>query len=280
MLKIHNEEFERELKAFEEKLYVRFKKHFDINVSLFRRLSDVIGEKEMAIEQKSNFQRAINFLFCRSYRLHWTILMLCQKGFGPEAGILLRSLMEQVVNMAWIGKENPDERAKFFVDYFHVARKKLYDNYDEYAVFPNLTDAEKEWMESREEIERLYSEVESNYIKEDRWAPKSIKGRAKEVGAEYDWDFYYWFFSFLAHSNAASQFEFVRQVGAENLFVVGPSDSMLGYVLHLSCKYLLLAFDMWNKTFELGLDGLVQEFSSELTDISFVRREQEGNSQG
>lgn len=198
-------------------------------------------------------------------------MILSQQGFGPEAGILLRSLMEQVVNMAWIGKKNPDERAKLFVDYFHIAGKRHYDNYYKYGIFPNLTDAERELMESREEIERTYKEVKDNYGDERYWAPKRVSSRAKDVSIDYDWDFYYWFFSFLAHSNAASQFEFVRREGTEDLFVVGPSDSMIQEVLHLSCKYLLLAFDMWNKAFDLGLDALVQEFSGKLTSISFIR---------
>lgn len=280
MLKMHKEEFEKELQGFEKELYFHFKKQFDLNVSLYRKVSDILEEKERAIPLESDFQRAINFNFCRSYRLHWTLMILCQKGFGPEAGILLRSLMEQVVNMAWIANEKPDERAKLFVDYFHVARKKLYDNYDKYDIFSNLTDDERELMESREETERAYMEAKDNYIDERYWAPKSVRSRAMDVRLGYDWDFYYWFFSFLTHSNSASQFEFVRQRGTENLFIVGPSDSMVGRVLLLSCKYLLLAFDIWNKTFELGLDGLVQEFSRELTDISFVRREQQSNSQG
>jgi hypothetical protein len=279
MLKIHTEEFERELQVFENGLYVRFKKHFDLNASLYQKVSDVLGEKEKAIPLESDFQRAINFLFCRSYRLYWTIVILSQQGFGPEAGILLRSLMEQVVNMAWIGKENQDKRAKLFVDYSPVARKKLYDNYDKYGIFPNLTDAERELIESREEAERAYSEAKDNYSDERYWAPQHVSSRAKDVGLDYDWDFYYWFLSFIAHSNAASHFEFVRREETGDLFVVGPSDSMIQDVLHLSCKYLLLAFDMWNKAFVLGLDALVQEFSGKLTSISFIRQEQQSSFQ-
>ena len=279
MLKMHSEEFERELKAFEEELYLRFKEHFDLNVLVFRRLSDIIGEKDRVIELKSDFQRTINFLFCRSSRLHWSILILCQKGFGPEAGILLRSLMEQVVNMAWIGKENPDQRAKLFVDYDRVAKKMLYDNYDVHGVFPDLTDTQRELIQSREEVERAYVEVKGDYRQDQYWAPKSIRSRAHEVGLEYDWNFYYWYYSFIAHSNAASQFEFVRPVGEKNLFVVGPSKSMIRDVLHLNNKYILLAFDLWNKTFELGLDALVQELSGKLAGISFIRQEPESNSQ-
>lgn len=278
MLKMHSEEFEKDLKAFEDRLYLHFKKYFDLNVSFFRRLSEVIEEKKNEVEPKSDFQRAINFLFGRSYRLYWTILVLCEKGFGPEAGILLRSLMEHAVNMDWIAKENPDQRARLFLDYVHVARKQLYENYDKHGIFPKLTHAEMEWMESREEIERLYREVKHNYLDERRWAPESIRSRADEIGTGYDWDFYYWHLSFFSHSNAASQFELVRPGEPENLFAIGPSNSMIKDVLHLSYKYLLGAFNRWNVVFELGLDKLVLDLFEKLEDISIIRQERERHS--
>jgi hypothetical protein len=277
MLRMHSEEFEKELRTFEGELYARFKRQFDLNASLHGKVSDVVGDKERVIDLESDFQRSMNFLFLRSYRLHWTIIIMCQKGFGPEASILLRSLMEQVVNMAWIGQENPDQRAKLFVDFFHVARKKLYENYDKHGKFPEFTDKQKELMESRKEIDRLYNQVKANYAEEGRWNPKHVRTRAEEVCSSYDWDFYYWYFSFFVHSNAASQLEFVRSQGKQDLFVLGPSDSMMHDVLHLTCKYLLLAFDMWNKTFQLGQHQLVQDFCLELGDLSFVHDEKRGN---
>jgi len=279
MLKMHREEFEKELKAFEENLYLHFKKHFDVNVSFFRRLSEVIEEKKNEVEPKSDLQRAINFLFGRSYRLYWTILVLCEKGFGPEAGVLLRSLMEHAVNMDWIAKENSDQRARLFLDYVHVARKQLYDNYDKHGIFPKLTHAEMEWMESREEIERLYKGVKHNYLDERYWSPKSIRSRADEICAGYDWDFYYWHLSFFSHSNAASQFELVKPGEPEDRFAIGPSKSMMEDVLHLSYKYLLMAFKRWNVVFKLGLDELLVDLLSKLTDISVICQGPESNSQ-
>jgi hypothetical protein len=273
MLKMHEDKFERELKIFEQNLYHKYKEIFDINISVFHQLSNIFEEKVKGLELQSDFQKAINFLYCRSYRLHWSILILCDNGFGQEAGILLRSLIEQVVNMAWIGKEDPDHRAKLFVDYSHIARKKLYDNWEKHRVFDNLTDPQKQFIEDKREIERLYLEAKENYKDESRWAPKHIKTRADEVGLGYDWDFYYWNLSFFVHSNSASQFEFIRKKGKDNSYIVGPSEFMIQNVLHLSCKYLLLAFDLWNKAFELGLDKQVQEFQIKLTKISFIREQ-------
>jgi hypothetical protein len=278
MIELHKEEFEKELKAFEEGLYVRFKKQFDLNASFFRQLSDVIDRKMNTIKPQSDFQWAITFLFYRSYKLYWTILILCQKGFGPEAGILLRSLMEQVINMEWIAKENSDQRAKLFLEYFHVARKKLYDLYDKYGIFPKLTDAEKEFMESREEIERVYKSVKNNYQDERYWAPETIRSRANQVGAGYDFDFYYWHTSFLTHASSACQIEYLKQTGSQSIFVLGPSDSMIKDVLFLSYKYFLIAVKRWNVVFELKLDNLVLDLSDKLAEISVIRAEEASNS--
>jgi len=279
MLKMHNEEFEKDSKVFEDRLYLHFKKFFDLNVSFFRQLSDVIDEKMNAIGPKSDFEWAITFLFYRSYKLYWTILILCEKGFASEAGILLRSLMEQAINMEWIAKEDSDERSKLFLEYFHVARKKLYDKYEKHGVFHQLTDAQKQWMKSRDEIEARYNQVKNNYPEERFWAPKSIGCRAHTTGAGYDFDFYYWYLSFLTHSNVACQFEYLRPQEPTDAFIVGPNYSSVDVVLHLSYKYLLVASNRWNVVFKLGLDKLLLDLLSKLEDISVIRQEPESNSQ-
>jgi hypothetical protein len=273
MIKLHREEFEKELKAFEEGLYIRFKKQFDLNVSFFRRLSDVIDEKMNEIEPKTNFEWAITFLFYRSYRLYWTILILCKDGFGPEASILVRSLMEHAVTMDWIAKENPNQRAKLFLEYFHVARKKLYDKYEKYLVFERLADVEKKQIESREEVKRFHKEVKDQYRDDCFWAPESIRSRAQELHEGYDWDFYYWYFSFFVHPNSVSQLEYLRPAEPKDIFVVGPSERMIEDVFHLSYKYLLRAFNRWNVVFKLGQDKLVLNLLEKLDNISFIRQE-------
>jgi hypothetical protein len=268
MHKMHSKEFEEKLSNFELQLSKRFKKEFEVTTSIFRSVSRVVDENMNLIKPKTDFEWAVTFLFYRAYKLYWTILILSQKGFGPEAAILARSLMEHAVNMQWIAKDDHDNRAKLFLEYFHVARKKLYDNYDKYGVFPNLTDIEKQSMESREEIEKRYEEVKQNYPEEWYWAPIKIRTRAYDVGAEYDWDFYYWGFSFLAHPNASSQFDFLIPNQLENTFIIGPSYSKIQDVLVLGCKYLLLALNSWNFVFGLELENLIVELTHKLCAIS------------
>ena len=276
MHKMHSTEFEEKLKTFELRLSKRFKKEFEVTASVFRSVSRVIDENMNLIKPKTDFEWAITFLFYRAYKLYWTILILSQKGFGPEAAILVRSLMEHAVNMQWIAKDDHDKRAKLFLEYFHVARKKLYDNYDKYGVFPNLTDTEKQSMESREEIEKRYEEVRQNYPNEWYWAPIKIRTRAHDVGAAYDWDFYYWGFSFLAHPNASSQFDFLIPDEPKNSFIIGPSYSKLQDVLVLSGKYLVLALNTWTLVFGLGLGNLLVELTEELSAISHPRKQEQG----
>ena len=276
MKEMHTPEFEEKLKAFELRLSERFKKEFEVTASVFRSISRVIDENMNRIKPKTDFEWAITFLFYRAYKLYWTILILSQKGFGPEAAILVRSLMEHAVNMRWIAKDDREKRAKLFLEYFHVARKNLYDNYDKHGIFPNLTDIEKQSMEDREEIEKRYEETKQNYPDKRYWAPISIRARAQDVGAAYDWDFYYWGFSFLAHPNASSQFDFLIPAEPKDSFIIGPSYSKLQDVLVLSSKYLLLALDTWNLVLGLGLKNLLVELTEELSGISHSRKREQG----
>jgi hypothetical protein len=268
MKQMHSPEFEEKLKTFELRLSERFKKEFEVSATVFRSISRAIDDNMNLIKPKTDFEWAITFLFYRAYKLYWTILILSQRGFGPEAAILARSLMEHAVNMQWIAKEDREKRARLFLEYFHVARKKLYDNYDKHGIFPNLTDIEKQSMEDREEIEKRYEETKQNYLDKRHWAPISIRARAQDVEAAYDWDFYYWSFSFLAHPNASSQFDFVIPGEPKNSFIIGPSYSNLQDVLVLSCKYLMKALMTWNQVFALGLENLLVELTQELCAIS------------
>ncbi len=273
MCKMHSEKFAKELQTFEEELYSQFKEKFDLNFSFYRNLSNAIDEKMNEIKPKSDFEWSVNYLFYRSYKLYWTILILCQRGFAPEAGILLRSLMEQVVNMEWIAVEDSDHRAELFLEYFHIARKRLYDLYSKHNVLPKLTKTQKESMEDIEEIEKCYEEVKHIFKDERYWAPERIRSRAEKVGAGYDFDFYYWYYSFLAHSNSACQSEYVRKHQLTDIFIIGPNYSMIEDVLHLAYKYMLLAFYRWNIVFKLGLDNLMIDLFAKLEEMSIVRED-------
>jgi hypothetical protein len=275
---MYSTEFEEKLKTFEIWLSERFKKEFEVTASLFRSVSRVIDENMNLIKPNTDFEWAITFLFYRAYKLYWTILILSQKGFGTEAAILARSLMECAVNMQWIAKDESEKRARLFLEYFHVARKKLYDNYDKHGVFPNLTDTEKQSMEDREEIEKRCEETKQNYHDKRHWAPISIRTRAKDVGAGYDWDFYYWGFSFLVHPNASSQFDFVILGETKDTFIIGPSYSKLQDVLVLSCKYLLLALNTWNLVFGLGLENMLVRLTEKLSVISRPQNDEQKKS--
>lgn len=275
MLKLHTEEFKKELSVFEDNLYAHHKTLFDLNAEFFRRLSAAVDEKMNEVSIESDTEWSMNFLFYRSYRLFWTNLVLCEKGFGTEACILLRSLMEVVVNMSWISQRNAEERAKLYRSYADIARKHLYDKYDKHGVFRKLSDSEMESIETREDIQKLYSRVKDDYREERFWAPKNIRSRAEDVGAGYDWEFYYWYFSFFVHSSAVCQFEHVKRQNTKEIFVIGPSDSpLIRDVLQLSAKYVLLAFNKWNALFQLGLDDLLLELLGRLEDVSVVRENQ------
>ena len=127
------EKLEEKLQVFRENLYSKHREHFEVAGETYRILFAVIDENKNKVSRQFDsdnlFKWVIDFLFLKSYNLFWSILILCEEGFGPNAHILLRSLIEHVINMEWISIDDQKKRADLFWDYFAIARYHLVKNY-------------------------------------------------------------------------------------------------------------------------------------------------------
>ena len=66
------------------------------------------------------------YLIIQAINLHEAIGLLISKGFGPEAGILLRSMLEVTINVMWICKD-PEIRLTRYADYRFFAIEQYRD---------------------------------------------------------------------------------------------------------------------------------------------------------
>lgn len=261
-----SEKFENELKQFEVGLYLKFQKGFDLNFQLFQDLFQIIDENKEKIKLNDDFKWVVNFLFLKTYKIYWSILILCKKGLGTEAAVLWRSLFEHTVDLYWISKDQSIDRAKKFRNYLHIARKHLYDKYDEYNIFSKIPNETSQGMETKEEIKKLYDEVKDDYKDERKWSKKNIREKARNVGLSFDYEFYYWYYSFLVHPNEISRFDYATV--NQQQFYMGPTHFCIRDVLVLSYKILLGSFIKWSEVFNLKYEDKKKEFLEKLKTIA------------
>ncbi len=129
MEQMYNEEMLNDLLKFEGVLYHKYEKFFDANCFLHRNLLEILKESEAKIRTNDDVKRAINSSFSICFKTYTSILLLCRKGFAPAAGILTRSLFENVIDIKWILNKDQKERARKFLNYSIIIKKKLYEKY-------------------------------------------------------------------------------------------------------------------------------------------------------
>ncbi|MCJ7459443.1 MAG: DUF5677 domain-containing protein [candidate division Zixibacteria bacterium] len=250
--------------------FFRYKDHLDLSYNLFNTLFEIIEKNEDKIAKNldSNFNKAITLLFYQSFRIYWSILALCEEGFGTQSAILLRSLMERVIDIEWMAKLDISERevkAKAFLDFEIIASKQLMDKYEKYDIYSKMDEKTKKVLiNNRATILEKYSEIKGDYPKnkEDfifRWASESYKKKAEQVSkaALKDYDFYYWYLSFVTHSTTMGDVKYFEQC-----------EMPLHGLFCLSIKYILLAFNRWDLVFSLGLGRVKKEFVNRLKSLN------------
>ena len=66
----------------------------------------------------------VGFLAGKACKTHEAVVNLAAAGYGQDAGILLRSLLNLVVNALWIC-EKPNPRLEMYLEYDWITRDAL-----------------------------------------------------------------------------------------------------------------------------------------------------------
>ena len=264
--KLISEALKEDCIEFKKALFSRYSEHINYSYSLFSTIVETIEKNRELIKKNldSDHKRVTTLLFYDCTRIYWGILVLCEDGFCRQAAILLRSLMEKVIEIEWLAKLDLPERerkAKAFLDFEIVVRKQLFDKYGEYDIFSKVDEkTRKVLLDNRDTTIAEYSKIEGNYPKNKkgfifRWTKESFKDKAEKANksALKDYDFYYWYLSFMVHSTVIGDVKYFE-----------PSEMPLHSLLFLNIKYILLAFNRWDLEFDLGLGELKKEFANKL----------------
>jgi len=139
-------------------------------------------------------------------KTHQATLLLAELGYGQDAGILLRSLFNLVVNLTWISKV-PTTRVKMYVDYDWILRDKAGNRIsygmEHLGLESSLTDAQLADLK-REISEEVARTIEEHDYGRSGWSKRNLFEMAEEVGLKLDYQFIYPILSDVEHSSPRS----------------------------------------------------------------------------
>lgn len=250
----------------------KFEKDF-VNFDAICNITDEIFDQGWKIKEKSDYEYVMSLLFSKAFKTYKGINILCKEGYGQDAGILLRSLFEIYVNIAYISKDESEKRAKRYYEYSYIKKQHLVELFDNYRLEKEgFKDAGQSIQRNREEIYKLYNKVKGNYKNENggkdefHWSGKSIKRMASECGLGTDHAYVFFIFSQLVHSSSMTESSYVhaniteRQIASD----VGPSEEYIEAVLPHSNNIFLKILERFDSVFNSGKERKIEEIKSNI----------------
>lgn len=250
----------------------KFEENF-ANFDSIRSITEGIFDQGWKIKDDSDYEYVMSLLFSKAFKTYKGINILCKEGYGQDAGILLRSLFEIYVNVAYILKDDSEKRAKRYYEYSYIARKRSVELFDEHRLGEKgFKGAEEAIQKNKEEIYESYNRVKNNYIDEERkkdefrWSGKSIKKMARDCGLGTDYAVVYSIFSELVHSNPMVERLYVhvniknREIAAD----IGPSEEYIGVVSAHGNTIFLRILEDFNAAFNLGRQRKIDELKDRI----------------
>lgn len=257
----------KKIQAF---LMSKYQEQFRLHEWLLEVCMKCMDEADVQLDNLK--KHIVYFLFIRGFRMFWSILILCKQGFGVEASLTLRALLNNLIALRFIG--NDEQRAVRYAEFESVFRKHSLDLLKKSKT---LGKEKKEELKKLEQeinagVDRVKSKYELKNPRPSHWSGRSIKEMAKDVGLMDDYDIVYGQLSEIEHSGPGSIKTFVKIRGSDIVLGPGPSEEMIEIVLFTSFKYILDILKKTNEIIGLNAEVLLKEGDKRFREVyqSFI----------
>ena len=194
----------------------KYKEHLELNKRLYDLVTSAIeriNAKGLRNTDLDLFSVIVISMLVKTRKHYNSIQELCKLGFGEEAGIIVRSMTNAFIDLAYISKHDKkvlSERWARFGWIIKGQKTEIAEMMDKLCKVSFLKGAElKKWEERKKEIRAQIDKFRKDYKSEQTkydWSGYSIKTRAEKAGkgTKLLYHTVYRYNSDIEHSNAAA----------------------------------------------------------------------------
>jgi Family of unknown function (DUF5677) len=216
-----------------------------INARLARLLKGALGALRLSLADLSPAQALVIFAATKASKTHSSILVLCRRGAGEDAAIILRSMFELALDVKYISADASGDRAERWLDYDWVNR---YEVRIDKRRLDNVSLSETE-LEIEKQAQRVQSKwgfwrkrKDGRLVAPQDWSGESTFRLAQLVEWEEHYHTVFRLCSNLAHSATRTANDYVSSEADGSLQLhVGPSTNYVTPVLYSAGAYLITA---------------------------------------
>lgn len=198
-------------------------------------------------------------LAIQTLRKHEALEILSERGFGQEAGVMLRSMFEAMVNAVWISKDIDYRIARYHAYQFFSAQKyqTLAEKQGTARKHSQQRSAEKLNKSIKQMAEEQgWSELPKwNFKGNQYWSGKTLKQMAEEIGFLSRYETIYKIYSDTTHVGAPSAADYFSQSESGEVTISNASQiHHTNLCLREGFYYLVLTITVLDECVNLGLE--------------------------
>lgn len=227
----------------------------EYNQELRKIVDSIIDEKRPSSDDKIVFTA---FCVGKAYKTHAAALLLCRQGYGQDAAILVRSLVDLLITLTYILDDPSTERLERYFAYDWIDRKKMYDYC---KTKPELLKALKAMNNTLEEVEEQAKLVQEKYKYGKSWSDKTPRQMAVSVGRPELYLSAYKLQSQISHTAPRSMNEYIAVDDQGYTIDIGPNDQWVegALVAAFDCFYHIAK--QYDQLLDLGYSNQLEEIS-------------------
>ena len=211
------------------------------------------------------------FLGGRSIKAFRAIKLLCEQGFGTEAVIIARTLLEALLSMRFIDEKESEKRASLYIDHDWKFREKFAHSTSElHDVVAKVS--EEKWSENEQRIKDRAKAVKeehgyTNSLGALCWTKETITALGDRFDLKFHVRAFYQMASQHAHVLVGSANEFMRQVeGGGFGWESGPGKSYVAETAVTACDLMISVIKILNGKFKFGLEDKIDALDASLAE--------------
>lgn len=231
-----------------------------------RKLAEANWDKTTHITTAT--QAIVAFAITKGHKTHLAAMILCDKGFGQDAAILVRSLFELAVMTLYIHQDKTEERARRYLSHDWVLRKKMYKYVQgKESIRKVMEEDPRHTPEHLQEIEENAKSAQETfeYYHFD-WSDKKLIDMADAVGMKDVYETVYRLQSQLAHNATRSMNEYIFEKDGGFVHETGISDKWIDEALVAAFHFYYLIICTWNESFKLGMDQSIDDLAKRYSE--------------
>ncbi|GAG59683.1 unnamed protein product [marine sediment metagenome] len=250
-------------------LFIKHREYFRKNEQLLCLAHSILDQlQERGLNSLSEAVLAV--LFNKNFKTYHAIRVLCQAGFDQDSAHLMRGLLDTLIDIYYITDKEQDERARRYIDYSAIYKKKLFDAIER-AGSSGKFRIQRYGNTSTNKIEIQYEKIMKKYkwSVKNNWAGITKYKMAEKTGLVHDYDLDYKYWSNYVHSSAMiTASYFISDNDRKVLTLISESSEQLrSSVLNGSYRHFFMTLERFNKHLQLGQEKELEKARVHLSKV-------------